>query len=46
MDARVREAIATRGLAAARITVLDALLKLRQVCCENILQKLTSRGAA
>ncbi len=39
MDARVREAIATRGLAAARITVLDALLKLRQVCCDPALVK-------
>ncbi|MFN2335297.1 MAG: DEAD/DEAH box helicase, partial [Wenzhouxiangellaceae bacterium] len=35
MDARVREAIAKRGAAAARITVLDALLKLRQVCCDR-----------
>lgn len=39
MDARVREAIGTRGLAAARITVLDALLKLRQVCCDPVLVK-------
>ncbi len=39
MDARVREAISTRGLAAARITVLDALLKLRQVCCDPALVK-------
>ncbi len=39
MDARVREAIGTRGLAAARITVLDALLKLRQVCCDPALVK-------
>lgn len=39
MDARVREAIHTRGLAAARITVLDALLKLRQVCCDPALIK-------
>jgi superfamily II DNA or RNA helicase len=39
MDARVREAIAARGLAAARITVLDALLKLRQVCCDPGLVK-------
>ncbi|WP_172332123.1 DEAD/DEAH box helicase [Mangrovicoccus sp. HB161399] len=39
MDARVREAIAARGLAAARITVLDALLKLRQVCCDPALVK-------
>ena len=39
MDARVREAISTKGLAASRITVLDALLKLRQVCCDPALVK-------
>lgn len=39
MDRRVREAVATRGLAAARITILDALLKLRQVCCDPALAK-------
>ena len=39
MDARVREAIGARGLTAARITVLDALLKLRQVCCDPALVK-------
>ena len=39
MDRRVREAITARGLAAARITVLDALLKLRQVCCDPGLVK-------
>jgi len=39
MDARVREAIGKKGLAAARITVLDALLKLRQVCCDPALVK-------
>lgn len=39
MDARVREAISTKGLAASRITVLDALLKLRQVCCDPMLVK-------
>jgi SNF2 family DNA or RNA helicase len=39
MDQRVREAIGSRGLAAARITVLDALLKLRQVCCDPALAK-------
>ena len=32
MDARVRDAIATRGLAASRIMILEVLLKLRQVC--------------
>ncbi len=40
MDVRVRDAIARRGLAASRITVLDALLKLRQVCCDPGLVKL------
>ncbi|WP_187971679.1 DEAD/DEAH box helicase [Aquibium microcysteis] len=45
MDARVREAIAARGLAGARITVLDALLKLRQVCCDPALVKTTAARA-
>jgi SNF2 family DNA or RNA helicase len=39
MDARVREAIARKGLAASRITILDALLKLRQACCDPALLK-------
>ena len=34
MDKRVREAIAARGLAQSKITILDALLKLRQICCD------------
>ncbi len=33
MHERVREALARRGLARSHIVVLDALLKLRQVCC-------------
>ena len=37
MDQRVRAAIAAKGLAASRITILDALLKLRQVCCDPAL---------
>ena len=40
MDARVREAVDAKGLAGSRITVLDALLKLRQVCCDPKLVKL------
>ena len=40
MDARVREAVAARGLAASRIAILDALLKLRQACCDPGLVKL------
>jgi SNF2 family DNA or RNA helicase len=31
---RVREAIEQRGLARSRLTVLNALLKLRQACCD------------
>ena len=34
MEARVREAISRNGLAQSHIMVLDALLKLRQVCCD------------
>jgi len=30
----VREALQTQGFAKSRITILDALLKLRQVCCD------------
>jgi superfamily II DNA or RNA helicase len=37
---RVREAIAASGLARNHITVLDALLKLRQACCDPRLVKL------
>jgi superfamily II DNA or RNA helicase len=33
MDKRVRDAIAAKGLAKSHIIVLDALLKLRQICC-------------
>ncbi|MBU3739456.1 MAG: helicase SNF2 [Rhodoferax sp.] len=34
MEHSVREALAQRGLARSQITILDALLKLRQVCCD------------
>ncbi len=33
MDKRVREAIAARGIEQSQIVFLDALLKLRQICC-------------
>ena len=33
MEKTVREALASKGLAKSQITILDALLKLRQVCC-------------
>jgi superfamily II DNA or RNA helicase len=34
MEKKVRKAIASKGLARSHIVVLDALLKLRQVCCD------------
>jgi SNF2 family DNA or RNA helicase len=37
---RVRQAIADKGLEQAQIVILDALLKLRQVCCDPRLVKL------
>jgi SNF2 family DNA or RNA helicase len=33
MERTVREALQSKGLAKSQITILDALLKLRQVCC-------------
>ncbi|HTQ11101.1 MAG TPA: DEAD/DEAH box helicase [Fimbriimonadaceae bacterium] len=40
MDERVRGLLEEQGLAKSRIQVLDALLKLRQVCCDPRLVKL------
>lgn len=34
MEKKVRDSIAARGLANSHITILDALLKLRQTCCD------------
>jgi superfamily II DNA or RNA helicase len=42
MDAKVRDEIAQRGFARSQIVILDALLKLRQVCCDPRLVKATS----
>ncbi len=39
MHDRVREAMAEKGLARSRIVLLDALLKLRQTCCDPRLLK-------
>lgn len=39
VDAELSRAIAERGLARSQIAVLDALLKLRQVCCDPRLVK-------
>lgn len=46
MDDRVRSAIAEKGLARSQITILDALLKLRQICCDPRLLKLGKNAAA
>src|SRR6185312_11086649 len=42
MHARVREEVGKKGLSRAHIVILDALLKLRQVCCDPRLLKLDS----
>ncbi|MDZ4211925.1 MAG: DEAD/DEAH box helicase, partial [Methylotenera sp.] len=39
MNTRVREEIASKGFARSHIVILDALLKLRQVCCDPRLLK-------
>ncbi|WP_426192481.1 SNF2-related protein [Massilia sp. DWR3-1-1] len=39
MDRKVRDEIDRRGLARSQIVILDALLKLRQVCCDPRLLK-------
>ncbi len=43
MEKTVRDALSAQGLAKSQITILDALLKLRQVCCDPRLLKM---GAA
>ena len=40
MEKTVREALTSRGLAKSQVTILDALLKLRQACCDPRLLKL------
>jgi len=42
MDERIREAVRQKGIARSRITILDALLRLRQVCCDPALVKLAA----
>jgi SNF2 family DNA or RNA helicase len=50
MHAKVRDEIARKGLAKSHIVFLDALLKLRQICCDPRLLKLPQarhvRGSA
>jgi len=41
MEKKIEQALATKGLSRSHITILDALLKLRQVCCDPQLLKLT-----
>ena len=42
MEKAVREALDAKGLAKSQITILDALLKLRQVCCDPRLVRLAA----
>jgi SNF2 family DNA or RNA helicase len=44
MSDQVRAAIAKKGFKQSQIIVLDALLKLRQVCCDPRLVKLSAAG--
>jgi len=44
MQEKVREAIAAQGLNRSHIIVLEALLKLRQVCCDPRLVRLKQAG--
>ena len=44
MDRKVREEIARKGVARSQIVILDALLKLRQVCCDPRLLKAAGAG--
>jgi hypothetical protein len=46
MDRKVREEIDRKGVARSQIVILDALLKLRQVCCDPRLLKNTIASAA
>lgn len=39
MDRKIREEISDKGFSRSRIVILDALLKLRQVCCDPRLLK-------
>jgi superfamily II DNA or RNA helicase len=47
MDKKVRDAIDSKGLARSQIIILDALLKLRQVCCDpRLLDAASTAGSA
>ena len=47
MDRKVRDEIDRKGLARSQIVILDALLKLRQVCCDpRLLRPASEAGSA
>jgi SNF2 family DNA or RNA helicase len=47
MDAKVRDAVDRKGLARSHIVILEALLKLRQACCDpRLLDPATGAGSA
>ena len=46
MHEKVRAAIATKGFSRSRIVILDALLKMRQCCCDPRLLKISARALA
>ncbi len=46
MDERIRDEIALKGFKRSQIVILDALLKLRQVCCDPRLVKLDAAKKA
>ena len=46
MHEKVRAAISAKGFARSRIIILDALLKLRQCCCDPRLLKLSAKATA
>ena len=46
MEKKVRDALKKQGLNRSHIIILDALLKLRQVCCHPSLVKLKTTGKA
>lgn len=46
MNDKVREEISNKGFARSHIVILDALLKLRQVCCDPRLVKLAAASKA
>lgn len=46
MEQKIRAAIASQGLAQSQMTILDALLKLRQICCDPRLLSLADEPFA